>query len=203
MTRKSALAGLPYGGAKAVLMESPLALVNRDKIFAIYAQAVERLGGVFVTGSDVGVSDDDVVTMRGNSQYIIGAKVPAGYYTALGVLRGVHAALEEIYGKPEIKGRSFAIQGLGKTGLDLMKLLYEKGGDIVVSDINKELLASVQKEFPKIRVVDPGQIHAEKVDVFCPCALSHSLNEKTVKELAGKSVIETSVELDDTSTLGP
>ncbi|MCK5027888.1 MAG: hypothetical protein KAS07_05710, partial [Candidatus Pacebacteria bacterium] len=126
MTHKSALAGLPYGGAKAVLIESPKMLKNREKVFSRYGQVIERLGGIFVTGSDVGVNNEDVLIMRNNSNYIIGADVPAGYYTALGVMEGIYAVLEELYGSSNIEGRSFAIQGLGKTGFELFKLLSKE-----------------------------------------------------------------------------
>ena len=189
MTRKAALANLPYGGAKAVLMETPRLIANREKVFALYARIVEKLDGLFVTGSDVGVCDEDVQIMSRNSQYVIGANVPAGYYTALGVMKGIHAVLEGLYGNSNTEGRSFAIQGLGKTGFELFKLLSKSAKMIVVADMNKDVLTEVKKIRPDVKVVQPSKIHTKKVDIFCPCALSHSVNEKTLPELACKAVV--------------
>lgn len=189
MTYKSALAGLPYGGAKATLMVTQKGLADREKLFQSYAQVIDKLNGVFVTGADVGVSQSDLNTMCQNSQFIIGGNVPSGYYTALGVVQGIHAVLEEIYNSPDISERSFAIQGLGKTGLELLKLLYGKAGKIIVSDINKELLELIKKEFSEVVVVGLLEIHKQKVDVFCPCALSGVVNKETISQLQCKAIV--------------
>ena len=188
MTHKSALAGLPYGGAKAVLIESPKMLKNREKVFSRYGQVIERLGGIFVTGSDVGVNNEDVLIMRNNSNYIIGADVPAGYYTALGVMEGIYAVLEELYGSSNIEGRSFAIQGLGKTGFELFKLLSKEAKTIMVADMNEDTIAKVKKIRSDVKVIQPSEIHIQKVDVFCPCALNHSINKGTISGISCKAV---------------
>ncbi|MCK5026789.1 MAG: hypothetical protein KAS07_00055 [Candidatus Pacebacteria bacterium] len=189
MTRKSALANLPYGGAKAVLMETPELVANREKVFTLYARVVEKLDGLFVTGSDVGVFDEDLQIMKKNSRYIIGANVPAGYYTALGVMEGIRAVLEELYGSSNMEERSFAIQGLGKTGFELFKLLSKDAKTIVVADINKDTITKVKSMRPDVKVVHPSEIHTQKVDIFCPCALSHSVNRKTLPEFSCKAVV--------------
>ena len=189
MTYKSALAGLPYGGAKATLMVTEKGLANREELFCLYAQIIDRLDGIFVTGADVGVGQSDLNIMCQNSHFIIGGNVPSGYYTALGVLQGIQVVLEEIYDSSDISGRTFAIQGLGKTGFELFKLLYEEAEKIFVSDINKELLELVKKEYPNVVAVDSSDIHKQKVDVFCPCALSGVVNKKTISQLQCKAIV--------------
>ncbi|MBI2889077.1 MAG: leucine dehydrogenase [Candidatus Liptonbacteria bacterium] len=188
MSYKSAFAELPYGGAKAALVlrgEMP----DREELFAWYAEAVNSLKGKFVTGSDVGVSPQDVERMRAGSRFIIGNGVPAEHYTAVGVVKSIEAALEAVYGSPAIQGRTFAVQGLGKTGLGLVRLLYPHAKKITVSDVSPEKLQDARKEFPQLVFEEPSRIHQAEADVFSPCALHHSVNARTVKELHCRAVV--------------
>ncbi|MBU0546338.1 ThiF family adenylyltransferase [Patescibacteria group bacterium] len=188
MSYKSAAAGLPYTGAKAALMADPAGLENRELFFRTYIEKVNELGGKFVTGTDVGLSDDDLKVMSDHSAFVIGYGVPAAYYTALSVLSGVKAGLREVFGNDDLSVRRFAIQGLGKTGFDLLKLLHSSGAKIFVADINETILERVKKEFPSILIVNQNDIHKQQVDVFCPCALSGSINNATIKELNCKII---------------
>ncbi len=183
MSYKSLFAGLPYTGAKAVLMENPKALENREKLFKAYAYEVDKLNGKFITGTDVGVSNDDLDVMRGESKFFIGSGVDSGYYTAQGVYLGIKSGLRDRYGNDNIKEKSFAIQGVGKTGGALLDLLYDEAKDIFISDIDDKKTIKLKKKYPKVKVVDPKVSHTQKVDVFCPCALSNSINDKTIPEL--------------------
>ena len=183
MAYKSALAGLPYTGAKGVLMANPKALGNRKQLFKTYARKVNELQGKFVTGTDVGVDNHDLKIMGRESHYIIGHGVDSAYYTAIGVSLGIQVALEEVFGSADTSKRSFAIQGVGKTGYALLKSLYKKSFKIYISDINPKRTKYVKFFYPAVEVVDPTVIHKQDVDVFCPCALSRSLNVVTVPEL--------------------
>lgn len=190
MTYKSVLAGLPYGGAKATLMLPTDGIRDRTKLLESYAAEVNKLNGAFRTGSDVGISLDDVVLMKKKSPYFVGHTVAAEYYTALGVLGGICAALEELYGSPDLRGRSFAIQGLGKTGLETLKLIYREGpANIVVADIDAEVISRVKKDFPSVAVVTSDDIYRQAVDIFSPCALRHSLNTKTITQLRCGAIV--------------
>ncbi len=188
MSYKSALAGLPYGGAKAVLMASPVGLKKRKNLFQAFARKVDLLGGHFVTGTDVGVTDEDVRVMRGETKYVIGSKVDPAYYTAIGVFSGIQASLENVFGSKKVERRSFALQGVGKTGSHLVAMLYKESQKIFVADIDTAAVKSIKKKFPRVRVVPPRDIHKQSVDVFSPCSLSGTLNPKRVSELRCKIV---------------
>ncbi len=183
MGKKSALAGLPYTGAKAVLMLPEEGIKNREEYFKVYAQKVNELSGQFITGTDVGLTDDDLEIMSKNSKFVIGMDVPAAHYTAVGIFNAIQASLEYKFGSENISGRTFAIQGLGKTGYELLKLLYAEGAKVFVSEINIGILEQVCRDFPLVKKVLPEDIHKQEVDVFCPCAMSHSINSHTVNEL--------------------
>lgn len=183
MGKKSAMAGLPYTGAKAVLMFPEEGIKNRKEFFKVYAQKINELSGQFITGTDVGLTDDDLEIMSKNSKFVIGTGVPAAYFTAVGIFKGIQASLEYKFGSGNISGRTFAIQGLGKTGCELLKLLYAEGAIIFVSEINIDVLERVCYDFPLVKKVSPEDIHKQEVDVFCPCAMSHAINSSTVGEL--------------------
>lgn len=189
MSYKSALAGLKYGGAKAALVNgNGKGPADRAAFFTAYAQRVNYLGGKFITGTDVGVTDEDVKVMRRTTPYVIGSGVNPAYYTALGVLSGMSVALKRVFGSERVTGRSFAVQGLGKTGASIIALLYKDTQKIVIADVNADRVREAKKRFPKIKVVAPEAIHRESADVFVPCALSGVLNAKSVGELHCKIV---------------
>ena len=189
MSYKSIMAGLPYGGAKAVLCEPAGGIVDRPAYFRAYAEQVNWLRGRFVTGSDIGVSADDVHSMRAVSEFIIGAGVNAAYFTAYGVVEAIKVCLERLYGSADLAGRKFAIQGVGKTGGELLALLHTQGAVLTVSDVDQDKLATVVRAFPGVQVVSPEAIYSQAVDIFSPCALGGILNSRTVPLLRCRAVV--------------
>lgn len=189
MSYKSAFAGLFYGGAKAVIMSTPLLLKNRDKVFAHYAKFVETLGGQFVTGTDVGLSSSDLEIMNQNSQYIVGNKVNPEHFTALGLLYAIETGLEELYHNSSIKNRTFSILGLGKIGLSILELLYPKAGKLYVSEIDSKRLTIAKERFPNIIIKESADLLQEPVDVFVPCAVVTTINHHNVNQLNCKAVV--------------
>lgn len=187
MTYKCALAGVPYGGGKAVLMNDKKNLKTKTYLEK-YAEKINLLRGNFYTGEDVGISESDAGILAKHSKFIVGAK-GAGRsgdpspWAALGVFYALYAALKEAFGSEEIKGRIFAIKGLGKVGLELLRLIYKEGGEIIAADINQEAVAAARKKFPKIRIVKPEEIHKIKADIYSPCAMGNEFNAKKISEL--------------------
>lgn len=188
MSYKSALAGLKYGGAKAVIFASDGSRADRTSLIKSYTQHVNYLNGRFITGADVGVTEQDLKTMIGVSKFIVGGKSDPVKYTAAGVFYAIQVCLKEIFGNELLTGRTFAIQGLGKTGTSLLKLIYKEAEKIYVSDISLAAVKDIKRNFPKVEVVSASEIYKQKVDVFAPCALSHSVNHKTVPSLNCKIV---------------
>ena len=182
MSYKSAMAGLKYGGAKGVLISNGKVKSRKD-YFKVYASLVNKLGGSFVTGCDVGVSNDDVKVMRRFSKHIVGTKADPIRFTSFGVYLAMKVLLKEVYGSENLEGKSISIQGVGKTGSELLRLVYGKAKKIYISDNSDAAIKNVLKKFPKVSVVAVDEIYRQKVDVFCPCALFHTLNAKSIKEL--------------------
>jgi leucine dehydrogenase len=183
MSFKSALVGLPYGGAKAALIFPPKIKKHRKQFFVAYARKINSLNGQFVTGTDIGLENKDVQMMRKYTPYVIGNKVDPAYYTAVGVYYGIRTALKYVFGSPEIKNRTFAVQGLGKTGIQLLKLIYPEAEKIFVTDIDKEKIKKIKQQFPKIKIVSSSAIFEQKVDVFSPCSVGGVINSKTAANL--------------------
>ena len=182
MTFKSLAAGLPYTGAKGVIMLPKNKTFNREKLFAQYASWVEKLTGKFVTGTDVGVTNDDLTCMESHTSHVIGHGVDSGYFTAIGLFFAIQKCLGERYGSEVIAGRSFSIQGLGKTGFPLVSFLYNAGARLYVSDIDEKKVSIVQSLYRDVTVVSAADIHKISVDVFCPCALSGVINFSSLEE---------------------
>lgn len=183
MSYKAAMAGLPYGGAKAVIIGNGEWQTNRVKLLSAYAAVVDELAGAFITGTDVGLNQDDLRVLGQASGNFVGFNNDATESTALGVLNAMTVCLDDAFGGGDITSRKFAIQGLGKIGTALARLLYKDAAALYVSEVNDAHLQAFLKEFPKCVVVPPAEIHKQAVDVFSPCALSHSITLKVAQEL--------------------
>ncbi|TSC78761.1 MAG: Leucine dehydrogenase [Parcubacteria group bacterium Gr01-1014_33] len=183
MSYKLAMAGLSYGGAKGVIMMHPGATKKRNELLKSYAERVNYFGGHFITGTDVGLNQDDLSVMRRASPYMVGIKSDATRFTGVGIFYGIKTCMKEIYGDDDLSKRSFAIQGVGKVGSALLKLLYFHAQKIFVADIDRRKIAEIKRMFPRVEVVKPSEIHYQKVDVFSPCALSRSVNARSIREL--------------------
>lgn len=190
MSYKSAMANLNYGGAKAVLINSgKISGKKRNTLLKHYSQRVNYLSGHFITGADVGIDDGDLKSMSEASPYIVGLKSDPVKYTALGVYHSIQVCLKELFGQDFLKGRTFAIQGLGKTGVALLQLIYDQAKKIYVTDIDNLRIRWTKRHFPKVEVVDCSQIDKQPVDVFCPCALGNAINLDNVSSLRCKMIV--------------
>jgi|TARA_B100001971_G_scaffold119819_1_gene110326 leucine dehydrogenase len=178
MTYKCALASVPYGGGKGVIIGDPKK-TKTNELLKAYAKAVNELKGKFTTGEDMGLTESDIMVLSNESKYINGRGSELGPFAALGVLK----AIEAVIGK--VEGHTFAIKGLGKVGFALCKLIYERGGKIIGADIDEKAIERAKKY---VEIVDPLEIHKQRVDVYCPCALGNEFNEKTIDELGSKII---------------
>ena len=185
MTYKCALAGVPYGGGKAVLIADPKHPKTKEMLIA-YAKRVALLGGNFYTGEDVGINQNDIAIMSSVCPYINGRPGiggSPGKWAALGVLYAIQSCLKSVFGNEEIRGRAFAVKGLGSVGMELCRLLHEAGGVIFAADINSEKTSHAALKFPGIKIVPPSEIHKQQVDVYSPCALGGEFTEAVIEEL--------------------
>ncbi len=182
MTYKCALAGVPFGGGKAVIYEGQ----KTPALIRAYARLLKFFEKKFYTGEDVGISEKDVQEILKINKYVIGGPKASGDpspWAALGVFYSMQAGLRFKNGSEDIRNRKFAVKGLGKVGLELCRLISLKGGKLYGADIDLLAIKKAKKLCPGITIISPLQIHALKVDVFSPCAMGADLNKKTIPEL--------------------
>ncbi len=184
MTYKAAIAGVPFGGGKAVIMGTEK---QKTKNFlGSYAKIIDSFKGKYTTGTDVGISDEDTKYMSGITPFILrGTKghTTTSLMAARGVYEGILSAFHEVLPNKKTKEMTIAIKGTGKIGSELIRLLYKHNVKIIAAEKNTESLNKIKKLFPKIKIVDYKKIHKEKVDVYSPCAMGNEFTPKTIAEL--------------------
>ena len=187
MSYKNALAGIPLGGGKGVIMR-PEESFNRKDLFTAYGKAIDKVAGRYITAEDVGVSPEDMQTIKAETQYVAGleegiaASGDPSPHTADGILRGMEEAVKHKIGVRGLGGITVAIQGLGHVGYDLARRLHNVGAHLIVSDLNKYLTKKANQEF-NATIVSIDQIHAQEADIFSPCALGGSINSDTLPDI--------------------
>ena len=184
MTYKTALAGLPLGGGKSIIIGNN-AIVNREALLRAHGRFVDTLKGRYITAEDVGTTPADMEFVRFETQYVAGLLGRSGDpapYTARGVFRAIQASTRFLWKTDELSGLAVAIQGCGSVGYHLAKLLHEAGAKLIVTDVNRNNMSRVVDEFAA-EVVHPAEIFSVRADVFAPCALGGVINDQTIPEL--------------------
>ena len=184
MTYKTALAGLPLGGGKSIIIgdsKSP----DREALLRAHGRFVDTLKGRYITAEDVGTSPADMEIVRLETQYVAGLLDRSGDpspYTARGVFRAIQASAKFRWTTNDLSGVTVAIQGCGNVGYNLAKLLHESGAKLIVTDVNPNNMARVVDELAA-ETVQPDEIFSVRADVFAPCALGGVINDQTIPEL--------------------
>jgi leucine dehydrogenase len=193
MTYKNAMAGLPMGGGKAVILADP-EFPPSDEMFLAFGRCVESLGGRYVTAEDVGVSVADMHTVKHVTDFVAGLPPTEGHaggdpspWTADGVFMGLQAAMQHRLGSDSLRDLKVAVQGVGKVGYDLCRQLHAAGAKLVISDVNESNLQRAQADFGA-QVVTPDQILTQDVEVLMPCALGAILDEQSIPLLRAKII---------------
>jgi leucine dehydrogenase len=187
MSYKNAIADLPLGGGKAVIVGDP-ATDKSEARFLAYAGAVNAMGGRYVTAMDVGVVPADMPVIARGTKYIAGYDIPgktggdSGPLTALGVFVGLKAAVKHRLGADTTKGLIVAIQGLGKVGMGLAQRLHAEGAKLVVADVNADAVKKTVDAFGA-KSVSTDEIVTIACDVLSPNALGAILNDETIPQL--------------------
>ena len=184
MTYKNALAGLPLGGGKSVIVGDHRAL-DREAVMRAHGRFVDTLGGRYVTAEDVGTSPADMEIIRAETRHVAGLPDCSGDpspVTARGVFRAVQASAKFRWGADELSGRTVALQGCGNVGRHLAKRLHAAGARLVVTDVNAARVRRVVEECGA-RAVAPAEIYDAEADIFAPCALGAVLDDETIPRL--------------------
>ena len=187
MSYKNAMAGLPLGGGKAVILGNS----KTDKtpeLFRAFGRAVESLDGRYWTAEDVGISPQDMALVREETRYVAGlnhgeaASGDPSPVTAEGVFRGIRLAVATAFGSEDLSGRKVAVQGVGHVGADVVRKLRAAGADVMIADIAKDQVEQLADETGAIPV-SVDDILFQTVDVVSPNALGGILNPDNLPKL--------------------
>ncbi len=188
MSYKNAMAGLPLGGGKAVVMVD----ANRPKTPAMleaFGRFVDSLNGQYITAEDVGASVADMEIVADQTRYVSGLPRTAvtsdgnpSPKTALGVYLGIKAAVKFKLKKDELQGLTVAVQGLGGVGYELCKLLATDGAKLRVADVREAVTQKAATQFDAT-VSTPDRVLFERADVIAPCALGAIFDANTIPKL--------------------
>ena len=187
MSYKAALARVPQGGGKAVIMK-PKGDFDREELFKQFGQFIHTLEGRYITAMDSGTNVSDMDILRTQTPFVssssnIGDPSPS---TAHGMLIGIEAAVRFVMKQP-LKGITVAIQGLGHVGFTLAGHLHKAGCQLIVCDVDEKKTQLAHKNFGA-KVVRINEIYQQACDVFSPCGLGGVLNETTLSLLDCKII---------------
>ncbi|MES1985006.1 MAG: Glu/Leu/Phe/Val dehydrogenase dimerization domain-containing protein [Pseudomonadota bacterium] len=185
MSYKNAMAGLPMGGAKGVIL-ADAAKTKTPAMLEAFGRAVDSLGGRYVTAEDVGISESDMITISKGTRHVSGLPVAAGDaggdpgpFTAYGIYLGVKAAVGHALGKSDMAGVHVAIQGVGSVGGGLARYLAKDGAKLTLADVNSDRAKALAAELGG-EAVEAEAIIGVEADVFSPNALGAILNEYSI-----------------------
>ena len=192
MSYKNAMAELPLGGGKSVII-GDARTAKTSELMRAHGRAVDRLNGRYITAMDVGMTEADMETIATVTKHVSGYSQPGktggdpSPMTAWGVFCGIKAAVAFVHGSDDMKGMRVAIQGVGNVGYDTARHLKEAGAELIVADVNEKNIARAVETLGAT-VAAPDTIHAQTADVFAPCALGAILNDATIPAIKAKIV---------------
>jgi len=189
MSHKNAVAGLPHGGGKGVIIADPSQ--KTEAMFEAFGEAVNNLGGDYITAEDVNTDCDDALVMMRKTKHICGLPMNSGDpspFTARGVWQGIKATAKVALGRDDLEGLTVAVQGLGKVGYDLCRLLSESGAKLIIANRSNKAMAQKAAEEFGAKIVGTDEIMSQECDIFSPNAMGAILNPTTIPTLKCKAV---------------
>src|SRR5664279_1241597 len=184
MTYKAAITNLGHGGGKSVIMK-PKRHFDRSALFSAFGRFIEDLRGHYITAEDSGTGLEDMEIIRTQTKHVTG--IDPSPFTALGVRRGIEAAVKFKLGKDDLKGIHVAVQGVGHVGYYLCKELHAAGAKLTVADVDKLKSERAKREFGAA-ITEITKVAEVDCDVFAPCALGAGLNDDTIPHLKASIV---------------
>jgi leucine dehydrogenase len=181
MTYKNALAGLPFGGGKSVIIGDARTL-DRERVFRAHGRVVESFGGSYITAEDVNTSPADMEFVRRETRHVaglIGRSGDPSPVTARGAFRAIQAAAKYRWGADSLASRAVALQGCGHVGYHLARELTEAGARLFVTDVDETKASRVAQELGA-QALAPAEIYDARADIFAPCALGGVVNDETL-----------------------
>ena len=191
MTYKSAVADLPLGGGKAVIIADSHTQ-KTEALMRAFGRFLNTLGGRYLVTTDVGSTGRDLEYISQETNYVVGLPINMGgsgdtsIMTGLGIYMGMKASAKEVWGNDSLKGKRVAMQGFGKVATYTAHHLIKEDSHIVVTDINEEAMDRGRKL--GLEVVAPDEIYDVDCDIFSPCALGGVINPDTIPRIKARIV---------------
>lgn len=196
MTYKNAMAGLPLGGGKAVIVGDPKTQKTPELMEAM-GRAVETLEGAYITAEDSGTGEEDMVCIARHTEHVTGLPpemLEGSEYgelggnpsplTALGCYHGILRTIKHRYGDTKsLKDLTIAVQGVGAVGLALCELLKQDGAKLIIADISDEGIQRAKDVLGDVNVVGVDEIFGVEADILAPCAMGGALKDDTIAQL--------------------
>jgi leucine dehydrogenase len=193
MTYKNAVAGLKFGGGKAVILATDTA-PKSPALFRAFGRVIESLGGRYITAEDVGCTVADMRSVGEATRFVSGlpkhgdsAGGDPSPITALGVFLGIRAAAKARLGADSLEDVRVAVQGVGNVGMNLCRLLHKAGAQLVIADVNHDNLQRTRDELPLTEVA-PNELLYSDVDVLAPCALGNVITSQSIPNIRAKVI---------------
>ncbi len=189
MSYKNAMAGLDLGGGKGVVLAAnPGDTISEAQLMA-FGRAVESLGGRYVTAEDVGMSEERMKVIAGQTRHVSGLPVASGAaggdpgpFTAHGIYLGVKAAAKRALGADDMRGVHVAIQGVGSVGGGLARLLAKDGARLTLADVDSMKAEALAAMLGAVAMPADAILSVE-ADIVSPNALGAILDETTIAGL--------------------
>ena len=185
MSYKNALAGIPFGGGKSVIVGSPSS--KTPDLLEAFADGLNALGGDYLSAEDSGITPSDMALVGRFSEFVAGADASAGGgnpapFTARGVFLGLQAAVKARLGGVGLAGLRVGIEGLGQVGYALAGMLHDAGATVVASELNEARLTQAVAELG-VEACRGDELLQKNLDVFAPCAMGGAINSSRINSL--------------------
>lgn len=190
MSYKNAIADIPYGGGKAVIIADPDTDKSSDLLHAM-GDFVQSLGGRYITSFDSGTTLDDVRTIAERTNFAAGTLPMAGNAsasTADGVYHCMRAAAEIVHGDASLAGMTIAIQGVGNVGSRLAERLAADRASLIIADIDQAAAATVAERIGA-RTVGIDEVLGMQADIVSPCALGAILSSRSIPNIKARIIV--------------
>ncbi len=188
MSYKNAMAGLRFGGGKAVIIKGP-GFTASDELYESFGTFVDSLNGDYITAEDVGMTPQIMQSIARSTKFVTGLPAAEGRAggdpspkTAFGIYCGIRSAVEFKLGRVDFDGLRVAVQGVGNVGYHLCRLLHDSGASLMVADIDEDKVARAADEFGA-QAAGLDEILFADVDVFAPCALGAVLDSDSIPRI--------------------
>lgn len=187
MTYKAAVAHLPMGGGKSVIMLNAARAEPREAAARAMGRAVDTLQGAYIAAEDVGVNEQYIDWMAEETRFVMGGETKSrggdpSPHTARGVVNGMKAAMRYRGEEPTFRNKVIAIQGIGSVGWNIAKILINEGANVKAADVSPERLDQAKQKLG-VEVVNIDHILTSECDILCPCALGGVISGTNLGDL--------------------